>query len=382
MKLFFAFRAVGLAGLIATAIGSSLHPLAANETTNTPLPRSIEVPPKLIKAVKPVYPSVLRRHRVAGEVVVRFVVDKDGNTADLTIISSTHKLMEEAAIDAVLKWKFNPALKNGKPAAARMQLPVVFAFQEESFTGAVQTNKPSEGQIRKIPGDLWHDTAPTIANVLYPVYPYDLLVKKIGGKAQVDFLVGVDGLVTDVRVVKADRAEFGEALAAAVAASVFEPASHLSGKSIENRRTASYHFDPSGKNTGRPFDSDLDVLSRMLIQPDSIRSGKELDALPKPMLQCHAVMPTSTSSESGSATIEIIIDEKGRACLPRILKASEPAFGYAAAQSVGDWLFTPPVAKGEPVLVRVAVPVNFSRQKIAKPTSEPAASNNETSSHK
>jgi hypothetical protein len=45
--------------------------------------------------------------------------------------------------------------------------------------------------------------------------------------------------------------------------------------------------------------------------------------------------------------------------LPRIVSASAPEFGWAAATSVSQWLFKAPRRKGKPVDVKVAMPVSF-----------------------
>ena len=66
--------------------------------------------------------------------------------------------------------------------------------------------------------------------------------------------------------------------------------------------------------------------------------------------------------------IEVLIDKDGRARLPRIVKASEPALGYAAAQAANDWRFNPPKANGKAVVARVRVPFVFSR---SEPEREP-----------
>jgi TonB family protein len=57
--------------------------------------------------------------------------------------------------------------------------------------------------------------------------------------------------------------------------------------------------------------------------------------------------------------VEILIDGDGVVCLPRIVSASDPAFGAAAAQAVFGWQFKPPTKAGQPVLTRVRIPFEF-----------------------
>jgi hypothetical protein len=54
---------------------------------------------------------------------------------------------------------------------------------------------------------------------------------------------------------------------------------------------------------------------------------------------------------------------------PRIVSASADAFGYAAAQAAATWYFEPPLAGGKPAIVRVRVPVQFSKSPAPAPTS-------------
>lgn len=64
---------------------------------------------------------------------------------------------------------------------------------------------------------------------------------------------------------------------------------------------------------------------------------------------------------NGEALIETFIDEFGYTQLPRIISASDPAFGYAACQAIAGWQFEPPLKDGKPVVVKVRIPVEFKR---------------------
>ena len=61
----------------------------------------------------------------------------------------------------------------------------------------------------------------------------------------------------------------------------------------------------------------------------------------------------------GEAMIEFVIARDGRVRLPRIVSASAPEFGWAAATSVSQWLFNAPRREGKPVDVKVAMPMSF-----------------------
>ncbi len=90
------------------------------------LPELDQQPRALFQAA-PLYPFELRRKNVEGTVYVLFVVDQEGRVVNPTVERSTHHAFEKPAIDAVRQWKFEPAVRNGKPVQARLRVPIRFA---------------------------------------------------------------------------------------------------------------------------------------------------------------------------------------------------------------------------------------------------------------
>jgi protein TonB len=80
---------------------------------------------------RPNYPFEMRRAGLNGEVVLRFVVDTNGDVRDVEVIRSSQREFESAAQQAVLKWKYKPGRKGGKAVATRMQIPIVFNLNDE-----------------------------------------------------------------------------------------------------------------------------------------------------------------------------------------------------------------------------------------------------------
>jgi len=77
------------------------------------------VPPQIILATQkaPEYPPAALAARFTGTVKVSAEVLPDGSVGKIEIVECTHKNVgfEEAAIEAVKKWRFEPALKDGSP---------------------------------------------------------------------------------------------------------------------------------------------------------------------------------------------------------------------------------------------------------------------------
>jgi protein TonB len=81
--------------------------------------------------INPVYPFEMRRSGLRGDVIVGFIVDSEGNVRDPYIVRSSNPGFEQAAIDAVLKWKFRPGKKGGANVSTRVQQPLAFTLNNE-----------------------------------------------------------------------------------------------------------------------------------------------------------------------------------------------------------------------------------------------------------
>jgi len=76
-------------------------------------------PPKLIKMVQPVYPEIARKAGVEGIVILEVTTDQSGRVANVRVLKSV-PLLDQAAIEAVKQWLYEPIVIDGKPR------PIVF----------------------------------------------------------------------------------------------------------------------------------------------------------------------------------------------------------------------------------------------------------------
>ncbi|KAA5539423.1 energy transducer TonB [Roseiconus nitratireducens] len=75
----------------------------------------------------PEYPAEAVRRRLEGTILLELTIDASGNVTDATVLrSSGHASLDRAAIDAVLRWKGQPATRWGRPVATVERLPVRF----------------------------------------------------------------------------------------------------------------------------------------------------------------------------------------------------------------------------------------------------------------
>jgi protein TonB len=82
--------------------------------------------PRPIFQAEPVYPFELRQKKIEGTVYVQFIVDREGRVVEPRIEKSTHSAFDKPALDAVRQWRFEPAVRDGRPVQARLRVPIRF----------------------------------------------------------------------------------------------------------------------------------------------------------------------------------------------------------------------------------------------------------------
>lgn len=85
-------------------------------------------PPARTVYVMPSYPLFARTARIEGDVVLDATIDEKGVVANVTVRRSIPAL-DQAAIDAVSRWRYAPTRLNGVPVAVVMQVTVVFRMR-------------------------------------------------------------------------------------------------------------------------------------------------------------------------------------------------------------------------------------------------------------
>ena len=92
-------------------------PIAANGR-DTPIP---------ISQPAPRYPPEALRRDAGGTVRVRVTVATDGSVDRLEVAeSSGNRYLDRAAMEAVRRWRFQPAVRDGQPVMADVVVPIVF----------------------------------------------------------------------------------------------------------------------------------------------------------------------------------------------------------------------------------------------------------------
>lgn len=90
-------RPLVLASVLAIFGFFSCHPACAQATAR-----------KLKNRVEPVYPELAKRNNISGSARVELLITPDGRVKDVKVLGG-HPVLVQAAIAAVMKWKYEPA---------------------------------------------------------------------------------------------------------------------------------------------------------------------------------------------------------------------------------------------------------------------------------
>ena len=301
------------------------------------------------------YPEVLTERKIAGSVRVRAVIDASGQVHEPVVLTASHVDFVLPALEALKAWRFEPAKQGDLPVSDGVETEVTYdsiaGDRAEVFEAngiATQDGKPL-------------DVTPEVRAAADPVRPLEALLAGKGGTATVEFVVAMDGTVRDVKVREASEPAYGQALAAAVPWWLFgRPVANHEG--VKLALTMKSEFKAIAADA-KPEDDPLAALV-LALRRGQIAGPKGLDGKLVPIYRVPPLYPGAEqlggeATPPGRAEIEFIVDRDGRVRLPRVVTATQEAFGWAAATAVQMWVFRPPRRGGVPTAVKVKIPIEF-----------------------
>lgn len=109
--------------LLTLCVGLTLAvaPVLRADGTEAPVP---------VRTVAPEYPGALKRSGVSGIVTLNCLIDEKGDVQDVSLEKASDEAFIQPAIEAVKKWKFKPAKKDGVAVAIKVSIPVRFRITE------------------------------------------------------------------------------------------------------------------------------------------------------------------------------------------------------------------------------------------------------------
>lgn len=115
----------GVAG--SPRIGVEPFEHAEEDAAKAGLDRPIQVD----KMPPPSYPKSAIEQRQVGVVNLRVEVDAQGHPSDVRVLNATNPgVFDTVSVAAARSWTYRPAMKNGKPVAAAVRIPITFAMDD------------------------------------------------------------------------------------------------------------------------------------------------------------------------------------------------------------------------------------------------------------
>ena len=101
-----------------SAVPAAPPPRAAPVATSQPQP---------VSTPSPTYPARALRNGEQGTVMVSAEISENGIPSAVEVArSSGSRQLDRAAVDAVRRWRFRPAMADGRPTTGRVQVPISF----------------------------------------------------------------------------------------------------------------------------------------------------------------------------------------------------------------------------------------------------------------
>ncbi|MEM6701481.1 MAG: energy transducer TonB [Acidobacteriota bacterium] len=125
--------------LVAAAFGS---PAAAQTDANKTQTDSDETRVRALRMTAPAFPTIARKARIQGQVLLEVDVDPAGKVVDVRVAKGLPMGLAEAATDAVRNWRFERAPASKEPPPLR-QATVTFDFR----LGCTLNEKPLFKQL-------------------------------------------------------------------------------------------------------------------------------------------------------------------------------------------------------------------------------------------
>jgi protein TonB len=83
--------------------------------------------PRLIEQVDPRYTSDALRNKIQGTVVLEAIIERDGRASNIRVLRSLDRGgLDEEAVAAVVKWRFEPGRLAGQPVDVLVTIMVDF----------------------------------------------------------------------------------------------------------------------------------------------------------------------------------------------------------------------------------------------------------------
>lgn len=87
------------------------------------------IQPKLLRRIEPDYPAAARDAKIEGVVILEATTDVYGRVQSVKVLRSV-PLLDQAAIEAVRQWVYEPMVINGRPRSVTFTVTITFKLQK------------------------------------------------------------------------------------------------------------------------------------------------------------------------------------------------------------------------------------------------------------
>lgn len=322
-------------------------------------------PPRPLVPAAPVYPAGFREQRLIGNAEIVCTIDEEGRATQLAVGYASLPEFGTAAMEALARSTFKPAIVAGRPAAVRVNIPFEFDMGADAEPGA-GPNSPPEALLpglATIPA-VEADAFPELIKEIRPQTPGELVRARKFATVVASLVVDEHGLPRDIRLISSTFPGCGPEALRVIREWKFVP-SKKDGQPVRVALEVLFGFFPENtKASGlrlRPGVS-RNFVKKIKGEEVIVPTGPGARFTPPVVLQ--RVLPEYPDEmldriKNGDVEFELIISPQGVVTHVRALRMSNPIFSAMAEKAVSYWKFSPGKIEGRPVYCRIRQAVIF-----------------------
>jgi TonB family protein len=187
-------------------------------------------------SVRPDYPETARLAGLSGTVIVEAEIDPEGAVASTRVLRSVSPELDQAAREAVGRWRFEPATANGEPVAEVYRAAIHFELEPP-----VQPAAEQKAEVASLLPAAEDFEPPVRLYAPPPSYPPADWVAAVEGDVVVQAAISETGQVTGVEVLQGLTAGVNEAAIEALKRWRFRPATRQ-GQAVASDQVLTFRF--------------------------------------------------------------------------------------------------------------------------------------------
>ena len=304
--------------------------------------RLVEAPKKLYNPPPP-YTDQARQARVQGNIIARAIIDQEGNVKSAEILRGLEESLDRSTLATISRWKFEPALYEGKPVMVYYNLTVNFLLGGDTPTGfAVPLSENAASKVlarwvrklEKLDEDVAQARWPAVRRSARRLA--EEMATRVSGRGQANVLLAQ-----------------GPAFEAVAAAAVGDEAD-AEWAWWKSQGLAAFdagRFEALAAAVG----DWLHVPTREVGEGESGAVALSVwgdDAEPARPIDVAGPKPRSDQVQAWYASpvqVEVVVSTSGRVRSPRILRGEVGAMVFRSIERMRDWRFHPARLDGRPV---------------------------------